>query len=95
MEPALTDLVAWETLRRLAGQRTFERGEEYAEFGAVGSRQWEDSSIRAGVQDAERYRVRLEVDGGKLAGSCPCPIGRDGLFCGPWTTSTCTRGSSR
>src|ERR1700730_18969358 len=43
--------------------------------------QWDESSIRAGVQGAERYRVRLELAGGRLAGSCTCPVGRDGLFC--------------
>jgi len=81
VEPTLTALVTQETLRRLAGQRSFERGEEYAEFGAVGSLQWDDASIRAGVQGADRYRVRLEIAGGKLAGSCTCPVGRDGVFC--------------
>jgi uncharacterized Zn finger protein len=81
VEPTLTELVTRETLRRLTGQRSFERGEEYAEFGAVGSLQWDDKAIRAGVQGTERYRVRLEVAGGKLAGSCTCPVGRDGLFC--------------
>ena len=81
MEPILTELLTRETLRRLAGQRSFERGEEYAATGAVGSLQWDESSIRAGVQGAERYRVRLELAGGSLAGSCTCPVGHDGLFC--------------
>ncbi len=77
----LTDLVTLDALRRLAGQRSFDRGEEYAQTGAVGALQWDETSVRAGVQGTERYRVRLEAAGGKLAGSCSCPVGRDGLFC--------------
>lgn len=74
-------MVTRQSLRRLAGGRSFERGEEYAAVDAVGSLQWDESSIRAGVQGTERYRVRLELAGGGLAGSCTCPVGRDGLFC--------------
>ena len=81
MELSIGELVTREALRRLAGQRSFERGEEYANLGAVGALQWDDVSIRAGVQGRERYRVRLEAAGGELAGSCSCPVGRDGLFC--------------
>lgn len=81
MEAILFELVTLDTLRRLAGQRSFERGEEYAEIGAVGTLQCDETSVRAGVQGSERYRVRLEAAGGKLAGSCSCPVGRDGLFC--------------
>jgi uncharacterized Zn finger protein len=73
--------VTHETLLRQAGQRSFERGERYAEFDAVGSLQWDESSIRAGVQGTDRYRVRLEIAGDTLVGSCTCPVGRDGLFC--------------
>ena len=75
------ELLTREALRRLAGQRSFKRGEEYAATGAVGSLQWDESSIRAGVQGAERYRVRLELAGDSLTGFCTCPVGHDGLFC--------------
>jgi hypothetical protein len=81
VEPTLTELLTREMLRRLGGQRSFERGEEYAELGAVGSLRWDDASVGASVQGMDRYRVRLEIAGGKLAGSCTCPVGRDGLFC--------------
>lgn len=81
MEATLTELLTRETLRRLAGQRSFERGEEYARLGVVGALQWDESSVRARVQGTERYRVRLELAGGSLVGSCTCPVGRDGLFC--------------
>lgn len=81
MQPILAELVTREALRRLAGQRSFERGEEYAEIGAVGALQWDETSVRAGVQGSDRYRVRLEASGEKLVGSCSCPVGHDGLFC--------------
>jgi uncharacterized Zn finger protein len=81
VEQNVTELVTRETLRRLAGGRSFERGAEYAATGAVGALQWDESSIRAGVQGGERYRVRLELAGGALNGSCTCPVGRDRLFC--------------
>lgn len=81
VHPSLTELVTHESLRRLAGMRSFERGEEYLATGAVGSLRSDESSIRAGVQGTERYPVRLELAGGGLAGSCTCPVGRDGLFC--------------
>ncbi len=81
MDASVTGLLTRETLRRLAGGRSFERGEEYAATGAVGSLQWDESSIRAGVQGAERYRVRLDLAGGTVAGSCTCPVGREGPFC--------------
>lgn len=81
MEPTLAELLTLETLRRQAGRTFFERGEEYAEIGAVGALQWDESSVRAGVQGTERYRVRLEAAGAKLVGTCSCPVGRDGFFC--------------
>jgi uncharacterized Zn finger protein len=81
VQPTLTELVSQEALRRLAGQRSFERGEEHAKIGAVGALQWDETSIRAGVQGSERYRARLELSGGALVGSCSCPVGHDGFFC--------------
>lgn len=81
VEPTLTELLTHETLRRLAAGRSFVRGEEYAATGAVGVLQWDESSIRAGVQGSTRYRVRIEVARGTLAGSCTCPVGGNGFFC--------------
>lgn len=72
------ELLTRETLRRLAGGRSFERGEDYATTGAVGTLQWDESSIRAGVQGTERYRVRLELAGDVLrAGGNTASRGRD------------------
>lgn len=61
MQPALPELLAVEALRRLAGQRSFEPGEEYAKIGAVRTLQGDGMSVRAGMQGAERYRVRPEA----------------------------------
>lgn len=81
VEPTVVELVTVEALLSLAGARSFERGHEYAEIGAVGSLRWDETSIRAGVEGTARYRVRLEAAGGSLVGSCSCPVGRDGVFC--------------
>lgn len=81
MQSTLAELLTSEALRRLADRRSFERGEEYLKLAAVGALQWDECSIRAGVQGTQRYRVRLEAAGGKLAASCSCPVGRDGVFC--------------
>jgi uncharacterized Zn finger protein len=63
VQPTLVEVVTRENLRHLAGQRSFDRGEEYARFGAVGSLQLDEASIRAGVQGSTAYRVRLEICG--------------------------------
>jgi uncharacterized Zn finger protein len=81
LNPTLTEVLTRESLLRLASGRSFGRGEQYAETGTVGSLRWDESSIRARVQGTERYRVRLELAGSELVGSCTCPVGRDGLFC--------------
>lgn len=78
---ALARLVTAEALRRAAGARSFERGRDYQRQGLVGALKLEDQAIAASVSGAERYRVLLDVSGGALAGSCTCPVGRDGGFC--------------
>lgn len=81
MNPTLAEVLTRESLLRLAGGRSFGRGSAYAETGMVESLHWDELSIRARVQGAERYRARLELAGSELTGSCSCPVGRDGLFC--------------
>ena len=76
-----TDVVTPRLLRRLAGERYFDRGEAYFAAGAVTSLRPEDSGIKAAVQGTRRYRVHLWVENGELRHRCTCPIGYEGGFC--------------
>jgi uncharacterized Zn finger protein len=68
-------------LRRLAGERSFGRGEAYFADGAVRSLRTRDESIEAKVQGTHTYRARLWVEDGELNYSCTCPFAHDGNFC--------------
>jgi uncharacterized Zn finger protein len=77
--PAVRDLCSPARLRRLAGQRSFERGEEYAIDGRVERLGVDEDSASATVIGAAPYRVTLHRDpAGTLIGSCTCPVG---AFC--------------
>jgi len=69
------------TLRRMAGARSFERGEVYAAEGRVGDLVEFDERITAPVAGTETYRVELWGGATGLEFSCTCPVGRDGAFC--------------
>ena len=77
----LARLLTPKRLRRLAGDRFFDRGEAYFAEGAVRSLQLIDQGIKAVVQGTRRYRVRLWAESDELDHDCTCPIGRDGAFC--------------
>lgn len=77
----LTALVAPKKLRRLAGERSFGRGETYFLEGAVRSLRGRGGGIEAMVQGTRTYRVRLWPEDGTLEHDCTCPIGREGDFC--------------
>ena len=68
-------------LRRLAGARSFERGEAYFADGAVRSIARRDTGVEARVAGTRTYRVRLWFEGGNLGYSCTCPVGNDDSFC--------------
>lgn len=70
-----------DTLRRLAGHRSFERGEEYFASGQVRSLVEYAGNITARVLGSREYRVKLYVEEDALEYSCTCPVGCDGLFC--------------
>ena len=78
---ALQELLDRRSLRRMAGARSFERGEAYCAGGQVGSLVEHEGSIAAKVQGTLPYRVKLWVEGGDLGYSCTCPVGTDGAFC--------------
>ncbi len=82
----ITEFITIKNLRTLAGGRSYERGEEYFEEGAVGPVSENSDVISAKVHGSRTYNVRLEVIEGKtgesrLDYSCTCPVGRDGCFC--------------
>jgi uncharacterized Zn finger protein len=78
---ALADLIDRDDLLRLAGPRSYGRGCEYLEWGAVERIERSGEGVAAWVQGGERYRVRLFVDGGRLGFDCTCPVGRQMGFC--------------
>ena len=68
-------------LRRMAGTRSYARGEEYFERGHVRSLAEYAGTIAANVHGTREYRVKLMVQGRDIDYSCTCPVGDDGEFC--------------
>ena len=66
-------------LWRLAGKRSYERGEGYLD--AVTGLRGIGDGVRATVHGTEPYRVSLSWADNQLAGSCSCPHGSAGAFC--------------
>lgn len=77
----LTTIVTPRLLRRLAGERAFERGEAYFAAGAVRTLRRREGGVEARVQGTSSYRVRVTVEDGDLDYDCTCPVGQDGEFC--------------
>jgi uncharacterized Zn finger protein len=69
------------TLRRLAGPRSFDRGENYFKLGFVRLLSEYNGAITAKVMGTHTYTVKLREDEGELDYSCTCPMGGDGAFC--------------
>lgn len=78
---AIGSVLNREALRRMAGVRSFERGEEYFNSGLVSNLVEKNETLSAMVRGTRQYMVRLWVDNGKLDYSCTCPVGDDGMFC--------------
>lgn len=68
-------------LRRMAGSRSFERGEDYFVDRQVGAIAEHMGTITAKVQGTRPYQVKLWIDKEELEYSCTCPVGADGEFC--------------
>jgi uncharacterized Zn finger protein len=66
-------------LWRLAGKRSFDRGERYVD--AVSDLRDVGGGVVATVQGTEPYQVRLTWTEPGLIGDCSCPFGQDGEFC--------------
>ncbi|MGB9464676.1 MAG: DUF6880 family protein [Candidatus Acidiferrum sp.] len=75
------NLLNEESLLRLAGERAFERGEEYFADGHVIGLKEETGTISAGVRGTYYYRVKLWAKDEDLAFQCNCPVGQDQAFC--------------
>ena len=81
MASNLESMLDRRALRRMAGARSFERGEEYFTDGQVGALVEHQGTIAAKVQGTRPYRVKLWVENGEMGFSCTCPVGADGAFC--------------
>jgi len=82
MKSPFADILSRSVLVNLAGERSFERGEDYYHRGAVHSLTEFEGILTARVIGTYEYRVRFEAEGdGRLRYSCSCPVGADGLFC--------------
>lgn len=77
----LAALLNRRALRRWAGGRSFERGEEYFSGGQVRGLVEDAGTAIAKVRGSRDYRVKLWVEKGEIAFSCTCPVGAEGVFC--------------
>lgn len=79
--PSFTNVLDLRLLRRMAGARSFARGEDYFAGDHVGRVIEHDAVISAKVEGTQTYRVKLWLEDDALDYSCTCPVGRDGEFC--------------
>jgi uncharacterized Zn finger protein len=78
---SLEEVIERSVLRRMAGSRAFDRGEDYVANAQVGAITERDGTLNAKVNGTQTYRVKLWREGDALDYSCNCPVGRDGAFC--------------
>jgi len=77
----LAALLDRQNLRRMAGARSFERGEDYFVNRLVGAIGEHKGAITAKVRGTRPYQVKLWIEKEDLEYSCTCPVGADGDFC--------------
>jgi len=72
-----------QSIRQLAGNTYFERGEDYYERGMVDDIAEYQGTIRAKIEGSYRdsYRVSLSWNGKRMEYDCSCPLGEEGAFC--------------
>lgn len=68
-------------LRAAAGNKVFDRGEDYHADGSVDILTFSTSRVTAQVTGTQPYFVDLACKGGELSGSCSCPAYVDHGFC--------------
>ncbi len=77
----LAKLLNEDSLEELAGERAFERGEDYFAGGLVDLLKEANGAVTAKVHGTYDYRVKLWAEDEELAFDCNCPVGQDGAFC--------------
>jgi uncharacterized Zn finger protein len=77
----LKDILDRNALRRMAGTRSFQRGEDYFVRERVHGLVEHAGIITAGVVGTREYDIKLWPEEGNLEYSCTCPMGTDGVFC--------------
>lgn len=70
-----------ETLRRLSGDGSFERGKRYFEEQRVAELVRSRSSVLARVRGSTEYAVQIWSHDDGLAFTCSCPHGQEKAFC--------------
>jgi uncharacterized Zn finger protein len=74
-------VVTEESVRQLAGDQSYQRGNVYFAAGRVRELMVDGTVVRATVQGRARYGVRLSLRPSGLTGECGCPYGAEGMFC--------------
>ena len=78
----LTTTLTLDTVKLLAGDKSFARGLAYFHEGMVGLIEEEDETLSATVQGTYLYDITLSAGkDGELEHECTCPVGNDGDFC--------------
>jgi uncharacterized Zn finger protein len=77
----LDDLITRKALQDLAGNITFQRGEEYFSNEAVSRVRVAEAKVSARVEGSDTYHVELRDDDGDFDYECSCPQGDEGNFC--------------
>ena len=70
-----------DALQECAWGKSFDRGLDYFQAGAVEGLMLSKGWLIAQVIGSDNYHVRLRVDGYNPQWQCDCPVGQDGLFC--------------
>lgn len=68
-------------LRRIAGERSYQRGRKYYAGGHVELLDSDTESVRATALETHDYLVTFSCSGYGFDYSCDCPQGVDGAFC--------------
>ncbi|GAB4470307.1 MAG: hypothetical protein Kow0088_03060 [Anaerolineales bacterium] len=77
----LADYLDDQSLIRLAGYVSYERGVSYFYANRVALKQVSADTVKAMVRGTSLYRVHLSMQNGSFSYSCSCPVGQGGYFC--------------